>query len=134
MTPSLEAKLFAGMRKTPNAIMVQLPWPEKVLSPNARCHWAVKAAAVSRARKAARLLTLQQTGRRKVAWGRAHLTWEFCPPSRRRFDVDNLVGQHKAANDGIADALGLDDSTFISTYRMAEPVKGGAVIVTIKEA
>jgi len=111
---------------------VTLPWPDRNLSPNARCHWAVKASAVRRARKAAWLLVLEQRGRRKLAHAGAHIAWEFCPPSLRRYDMDNLITQHKAAQDGIADALGIDDSKFQTTYSMGQPVKGGAVFVTIR--
>jgi crossover junction endodeoxyribonuclease RusA len=128
------AGAWDGMNKTPNAIMVTLPWPNKVLSPNSRAHWAVRSNAVGKARHNAFCLVLEQIGRREVEWPRPHLSWEFCPPSRRRYDVDNLIAQHKAAQDGIADALGIDDSRFVSTYQLGSPVKGGAVHVTIRKA
>jgi len=127
-----EHKIFAGLGKTPNALQIALPWPDKVLSPNARVHWSKRVTAVSKARAVAFYLTKSQTGSTKPSWPKAHLTWEFCPPSRRRYDVDNLVSQHKAAQDGIADALGIDDAKFISTYQLGSPVKGGAVIVNIR--
>ena len=109
---------------------IALPWPEKHLSPNARCHWAVKASAVSSARKTSYLL-VRSAMRRRQGWDAVSLRFEFCPPSRRRYDMDNLIAQHKAAQDGIADALGIDDSKFIVSYRMGAPVKSGAVHVTI---
>ena len=58
----------------------------------------------------------------------------FCPPDHRRRDLDNIIASMKAANDGIADALGIDDSRFISTYSMGSPVKGWAVLVTVRAA
>jgi crossover junction endodeoxyribonuclease RusA len=58
----------------------------------------------------------------------------FCPPDKRRRDRDNLIASMKAATDGIADALGTDDSKFIVTYAMGSPVKGGSVEVTIARA
>ena len=113
---------------------ISLPWPDKVLSPNTRLHWGRKARAVKSARETAFWLTWEAIGGRRPGWARAALTWEFCPPSKRRFDTDNLVSQHKAANDGIADALGIDDHLFVSTYRMGSPVKGGAVVVTVRRS
>lgn len=115
-------------------VRLSLPWPDKLLSPNARAHHFARSRAAAKARKAAWALTLEAMHGQRVAWPKAALVWEFRPPSRRRHDVDNLVAQHKAAQDGIADALGIDDSLFISTYSMGEPVKGGAVQVTVRSA
>lgn len=112
-------------------VRLSLPWPDRRLSPNARVHWRAKYQATAAAKAVSYYLAREQIGRQKFGWERPHLTWQFCPPSRRRYDVDNLIAQHKAAQDGIADALGVDDSKFISTYSMGEPVKGGAVLVTI---
>jgi crossover junction endodeoxyribonuclease RusA len=49
-------------------------------------------------------------------------------------DGDNAQSACKAFRDGIADALGIDDSKFTTTYSISEPVKGGAVIVTVRSA
>jgi crossover junction endodeoxyribonuclease RusA len=113
-------------------ISIKLPWPEKTLSPNARPHLFALRRSAKKARQQSWALALEQLGGRKVAWTRVNLAWEFCPPSRRNYDLDNLVAQHKAATDGIADALGVNDSKFASTYSLGSPVKGGAVIVSIR--
>jgi crossover junction endodeoxyribonuclease RusA len=113
-------------------VRVTLPWPDKHLSPNARCHWAVKARATKDARHAARVLTLQATKMRRPKWDGAALHWEFHPKTRNTPDDDNAKASTKAFRDGIADALGIDDSKFQTTYSMGSPVKGGAVIVTIR--
>jgi crossover junction endodeoxyribonuclease RusA len=55
----------------------------------------------------------------------------FQPPDKRRRDRDNLQASLKAHFDGIADALGVNDSLFVPTYAIGEPVKGGAVRVEI---
>jgi len=110
-----------------------LPWPSPSLSPNARVHWRQKASAAATARSLAWGMTLEAMHGRKLE-GPPALSWQFCPPSRRRYDMDNLIAQHKAAQDGIADALGIDDSRFTTTYSMGAPVKGGAVHVTIARA
>lgn len=114
------------------AVRINLPWPVKALSPNSRCHWAAKALAVKMARRDAHWLTLEALGKHKPKWRGVKLDVEFCPPSRRRYDLDNAIASMKAANDGIADALGIDDSKFVSTYRMGDPVKGGEVRVTME--
>jgi crossover junction endodeoxyribonuclease RusA len=114
---------------------VTLNWPDKGLSPNARLHWSRKSRLVKAARTAAWGAVLEARGRAPMPRGEhLHLTWVFCPPDRRRRDRDNIIASLKAAADGIADALGVDDSTFISTYSMADPVPGGAVLVTVRAA
>lgn len=114
-------------------ITVQLPWPSPVLSPNHRGHWAPKAKAVRTARVHTAWLVLEQC-RKKPGWAKAAISMTFCPPNKRRRDLDNLISSSKAIFDGIADAIGLDDQHFIPTFRMADPVPNGAVLVTISEA
>lgn len=114
---------------------VTLAWPDSGLSPNARLHWAMKARLVRGARKASWASVLAiPPGKRPRLNGSAHLQMVFCPPDKRRRDRDNLIASMKAATDGISDALGIDDSRFTTTYSIGEPVKGGAVHVTIRGA
>lgn len=57
---------------------------------------------------------------------------DFYPPDKRRRDDDGLLSSMKAARDGIADALGIDDHRFVSHPYVKEEVrKGGAVVVRI---
>lgn len=111
-----------------------MPWPDKLLSPNARAHWAVKARAVKSARSLGWGLLLEALNGRepKFADGPVGLNWRFHPKTRNTPDDDNALASCKAYRDGMADALGVDDSRFVSTYQMGSPVKGGAVIVTIR--
>jgi crossover junction endodeoxyribonuclease RusA len=113
-------------------VRIALPWPNKLLSPNSRAHHFARSRAAKKARSDAFWLAWEAIECKRPGWARAALAWEFCPPSKRRYDTDNLVAQHKAAQDGIADAIGVDDSLFQTTYRMGEPVKGGAVLVTVR--
>lgn len=110
---------------------ITLPWPDAVLSPNARPHWAAKARAVKAARQRAGWLVRVSIQQRAKAWPRVNVAITFCPPNTRRRDLDNLIASHKAASDGIADALGIDDSLFTCTYAIGAPVKGGAVHVVL---
>lgn len=115
---------------------IVLPWPSKLLSPNARIHWARKAAVVKQTRRDAWLLTCHAFGRSLSLRGsnRVAVSMTFCPPDKRRRDRDNLIASMKAATDGIADALGVDDSRFVCTYAMGNVVKGGGVLVSVAEA
>lgn len=116
-------------------VRVILPWPHRNLSPNARVHWAVKARSVKNARHAARVLTLQALKLRRPDWSAGVLLhWNFHPKTANLPDGDNAEAACKSYRDGIADALGIDDSNFTTTYTMGEPVKGGAVHVTIARA
>lgn len=107
-----------------------LPWPSRTLHPNSRPHWAAKAKAVKKARADAAWLTWNHVGR-NMPWQRVGVSVTFLPPDKRRRDLDGMIASHKAAQDGIADALGIDDSKFACSYRIGEPVKGGAVRVEI---
>lgn len=128
---ALKRGMFSGL-SMPRVVV--LPWPDKVLSPNARAHWSKKAAAVKNARLTAYWFTWAELGCRgtKPDWPGARLAFTFNPPDNRRRDTDNCIASTKAARDGIADALGIDDSKFECSYAMGEPTKGGAVRVEIR--
>jgi crossover junction endodeoxyribonuclease RusA len=111
---------------------IALPWPDRVLSPNGRSHWATKARAVKSARRTAYVLTLEALRLRKPAWEGVALHWEFHPKTRNGVDSDNAESSVKAYRDGIADALGIDDGKFQVSRSFGEPIKGGAVIVTVR--
>lgn len=113
--------------------MITLPWPDRRLSPNARTHWALKARLTKEARIAAGWAA-RACGIRVDGGGRVELHILFCPPSRRRYDLDNCLASNKAALDGIAEALGADDSRFHLHLQMGAPVKGGAVKVVVVNA
>ena len=109
---------------------VDLPWPPKELSPNARVHWTKKA----KAAKAYRLecFILAKAAGITAPEGKILWTVEFFPPTRRAYDDDNLLARMKSARDGIADALGVDDKRFVTQFSVSETViKGGLVRVTI---
>jgi len=112
---------------------IELPWPAKPLSPNTRQHWSVRSKSVKSARVGA-FYTVRSACKTTQPWERVSVSMTFCPPDKRRRDRDNLIASMKAATDGIADALGVDDSKFEITYSISSPIKGGAVIVTLEEA
>ena len=110
----------------------QLPWPPSCLSPNARIHWAPKRAATAKYRAdcawASRAAGIFDG---MILPDPLPMTITFCPPNKRRRDRDNLIASFKAGQDGLSDAIGLDDSRFVPTYRVGDVVKGGAVLVEI---
>lgn len=102
-------------------------WPASVLSPNSREHWAKRA----RVKKEQRLewYALAMSERmRAPREGKIAVRLEFVAGDRRPRDADNLLASCKAGLDGLADALGVNDSRFRITFDMAEPVKGGACV------
>jgi len=123
-------RLFAGLAMPPR--VVTLPFPVKELSQNARVHWRVRADAVKKARTDAFYLTKEAFGATKPKWQGVRISYTFHPPSKARYDRDGLNARLKAYQDGIADALGIDDYHFVPTYAYGPVVKGGAVRVEIR--
>lgn len=108
--------------------VIRLGWPPTVLSPNGR--------------KDRRGITKVRNGYKTAAFyaargvpvsENAHLSICFFPPDNRRRDLDNMLGSIKAGLDGIALAAGVDDYGWSLGIKRCEPVKGGAVVITIGE-
>lgn len=114
--------------------MILLPWPSRDLHPNSRVHWARKAKATKKARIEAQVATLaSRSSLSPIPKNGALALWvTWYPPDRRKRDDDGLIAAFKASRDGIADALGIDDSRFrVIPYLSDQPRKGGAVEVKI---
>jgi len=106
-----------------------LPWQPRVLQPNARVHWSRKARAAKKARQEAFVLARAAGwGALQLPAGRLHLWLDFFPPTRQRRDDDNLLAAFKAARDGLADALGIDDARFISHPYLRDEVRAGGEV------
>lgn len=111
--------------------VIELPWPPKELSPNARMHWARKGRIAKKYRDDCYFLTIASGA--KASADEFILDIEFIPPDRRKRDDDNCLASFKAGRDGIADALGIDDNRFRTLLTVSrEPVKGGKVVVKIR--
>ena len=106
------------------------PFPPSILSPNTRAHWAK----LARAKKAYRQVCRIVSGRPTRFIAPVIMTVTFHPPDRRRRDRDNMIAASKAGQDGLSDALGVDDADFVPTYRIGDPVRDGAVVVSIHSA
>ena len=111
--------------------LIDLPWPDRNLQSNARCHWGKKSRLTNSARGTAKLLaTLKGV---KVPMPDATIEIEYYPRNLRG-DVHNVPSSLKAYIDGIADAMGCDDKRFIVKYpdKFAGITKLGSVIFHIK--
>lgn len=117
--------------------MIELPWPPKELSPNARVHFHDKAKATKVYRDGAYWLTKTAYSRGELmlselpAEGEVILRCEFHPPDKRRRDLDGMFSSIKAGLDGIADSLEVNDHRFGFQIHRREPCKGGRVVVSI---
>ena len=109
-----------------------LPWPDKRLSPNARMHWAALAKAKKKAKTDAYHIALE-AGIGKIEAEKVLVRYSFFPPSRRAYDLDNLIASMKAGADGIAMAIGIDDSKWNIAVSPHGPVeKNGMVKIDIE--
>lgn len=109
-----------------------LPWPARELHPNARVHWSTRAKFAKRARAQAFILARQAGWSRELPEGRLHLWIDFYAPDKRVRDDDGLLSSIKPHRDGIADAMGINDSRFVShPYVKDEVRKGGEVRIRI---
>ena len=113
-----------------------LPWPDPRLSPNARKHFRAVAPIKAKAREDAFIATLAAAPymvRQAIAAGdgRIELQLWFYAPDKRHRDDDNMIASFKAARDGIADGLKVNDRRFRATYHFGDPEKPGRVEVVI---
>jgi len=91
-------------------MVVTLPWPDSVLSPNSpKHHWRHRQAAKVLARETAMILAME-TGVKLNTEKELQLTVRFRPPDRRRRDMDNLLSSEKQQIDSICQVVGVDDS------------------------
>lgn len=113
--------------------IVTLPWPPAALTPNGQHgHWSKKAGAARAykencawACKAAHLLKMDTSAVR--------VTVTFYPPSNRAYDLDNQLARIKQGLDAVAEAIGVDDSRWLSiSLHRGEKRKGGEVEVHIQ--
>ena len=112
---------------------VELPWPAKELSPNARHHWAAAAKAKKAYRAKCRLLgEAQALWQVKDAPGPITVGVTFFAPDNRPRDLDNMLASMKSGLDGLADAMGVDDSGWsFRVIKAKQIVPGGLVVVEV---
>jgi crossover junction endodeoxyribonuclease RusA len=119
-------------------LTVELPFPHADLMPNRKNgrHWGQTNASKSKAFGDAYTLAHQAmrgfTGKWHPTNGQVPVTLTFCPPDKRKRDLDNLLAASKSALDGVAAALLMDDREFEPvTLKRGEVRKAGALVVEI---
>jgi hypothetical protein len=113
--------------------MITLPFPDKVLWPNGRGHYMAKARAF-KAYKETAFYATKAVLPRCFKWNGAPITLRvtITPKTAHKIDADNAVASLKAAFDGIALALRVDDSAFtVPEITFAAPRKPGGVEVAL---
>jgi crossover junction endodeoxyribonuclease RusA len=66
-----------------------------------------------------------------MAAGRLWVNLTFVPPDKRRRDADNMLAAMKSGLDGLADALGVDDSQWKISFEVDRSRVGGFVRVEV---
>lgn len=99
--------------------MITLPFPPASLSGHAKGGWHGKSAATKHQREWACYVTTE-AGVTVPEFGDIPIHFHFVPNSRRG-DRVNFPIRIKAAVDGIADALGVNDSRFLPSYSFGDP-------------
>lgn len=116
-------------------LRVELDFPAPELFPNRSRgkHWTTTHKAKTEARETAFWKT-KSCRKPVLGAGEVELMIIFEMPDRRHRDADNCLAAAKAALDGFASALGIDDKRFnpITIVRRFS-VKPGKMIVDIKE-
>ncbi len=109
-----------------------LPWPPAILSGHAKGKsWFKRADETKRQREFAKLATLAANVPPMPLSGIIKVHIRFEPPDMRG-DKQNFPNRIKAALDGVADGLGVNDKRFLPSYTFGPVFKGGRVIVTVE--
>jgi crossover junction endodeoxyribonuclease RusA len=117
-----------------NALLsIELGWPAKQLSPNSRVHHMERYRYAKGSKDTAYWATKAVLGLSKFEHDGSpiRVTLTAYPADKRARDSDNLLASCKALLDGIALALGVNDSLFDPRVQWAEPVKNPRVVVLI---
>lgn len=119
-------------------MIIELPWPSATLSPNSRTHWRTKAGATKSAKNTAWVLAKEAMFRAGIKPGAMSgpivVSMMFHPAQNRQRDLDNCQAMMKAALDGIAEALGVNDSIFRPVSSIGEKRATACVIVSLTPA
>lgn len=110
-------------------LQIVLPWPERILWPNARAFRLRVARVKAEHRALARAQALNLT----APAAPLAVVYTFCPPSRRRYDLDNALAAMKAMQDGVCEGLQIDDSLIaVVTLRRGQLARpAGQVVMDI---
>ena len=126
------------MKLLTGQITVDVPWPSRALSPNGRVSHFTLARLKRLAKSYAATATREAIAGRAVAYPvGVRLRYDIVtrPKCRRNRDDDNTVAMLKASLDGIAQALGVDDSQFqLGSVTEGEKSTRPHVLITLSPA
>ena len=119
-------------------VEVVLPWPKRILFPNAikrkDWYWGAKSDAARQARGDAKILTLKALDGKSFNEKPPYkMTVVLFPPDSRKRDMDAVLSACKYTVDGMCLALGIDDYdiSYIQLIREAS-VPSGEVSIMIE--
>lgn len=117
-------------------MIVKLPFPDAALFPNRKNgkHWTATSAAKDAQKHDAYMLTKQAMANQSSNFGEANipLSLVYLTPDKRKRDLDNMLAASKALIDGMAQALGVDDSRFKPVLvDWVQGPKGGALMAAV---
>lgn len=118
-------------------LRITLSIPDRVLSPNARAHWAVKARATRETRGAAyyrAMAAMREQGMKPPMWETAEAHVTFYWPTAHRRDRDNAQRRMKPVWDGLQDAGVVEDDAGFIHYppTMSKDADNPRVEVTVE--
>ncbi len=114
------------------SVLLRLSWPSPKLNPNnsdGRSHWYN-----TKERKAAKAEGHGEAllrGAKNVEGERFLLKVTAYPPDNRRRDDDNFLKQMKHHRDGIAIAMGVDDSQFKWVFEGFQQASTAGVLIVV---
>lgn len=119
-------------------ISIEMPWPSIALSPNGRAHWRDKHKATKASKNYAWGIAKSLMGPLGIvpgSWiGPISVQLTFHPSVTRDRDLDNMQASQKAALDGIALALGINDTHFRPVSFIGDHRKPACVVITLSPA
>lgn len=118
-------------------MIITFPWPPSALRPNASSpgNWWNK----SKAAKAykgdcitvCRAAKIKQFKIDPLRPPHVTLSFMFCPPDKRKRDLDGMLSSVKQLIDAISEEIGIDDAWFELKLRRGLPIKHGQVQVQL---
>ncbi len=120
-------------RKKINSITLQLPFPDRALSPNAsKRHWRYKQPAKQAARTEAFYVVAPFKGTFSGS-DLLQMSLTIYPPDKKRRDLDNVFASMKSTIDGMCKAIEIDDSQIRRVMlEWGGVVENGAVELELK--
>ena len=117
-------------------MIIKLPFPDASLFPNRKNgkHWTATSAAKDAQKNDAYMLTKQAMQEQPSSFGEADipLSLVYLTPDKRKRDLDNMLAASKSLIDGMAQALGVDDSRFKPVLvDWVQGPKGGALMAAV---